>query len=137
MPTPSLVKAAEAARLLGRSEDTVRRLALRRRITYFRDPDTGSWLFSRESIEAYINGNLVPAREPVDLTPVRRQRKQRVNTAASAPAAGGDEPWRGSIFGPRDGTTTPARRTRRRPGAASSAATTDRAANNKKASESR
>ena len=135
MASPRLVTVGVAAELLGRSYETVYRLARRRRIAYFRDPDTGGWLFSRESIEAYIGANLVPARPDADLTPIRAPRARRASTRAASQPSEADEPWRGSVFGPRDGPAqSPGGRTQ---SAASSAARTNQRAATSKASASR
>lgn len=113
---PRLVSVGAAAGLLGVCDETVYRLARRRVIAYFRDPETGSWRFVVASIEAYLAANTVPARpRVVDVTPASRERKPRARQTAAR--ATGNEPWRGSVFG-----TRPAAGGEQTNGAASSAA---------------
>lgn len=101
MTVRKLLKVKAAAELLDVSTTTVYRLIERRAIAVFRDPVTGRVRISPDSIDAFIRANTIPARPLVDVTPIPRARKARARTVAGS-ASAGDEPWRGSVFGPRD-----------------------------------
>lgn len=92
-PVPSTwIKVSEAARRLGVSVWTVYGLARRGRLTYRRDEDTGSWRIALASVVAYDRSRTVAARA---VTPEIAAQAERLPMA--------DEPWRGSIFGRKDG----------------------------------
>lgn len=55
------IKVIEAADQLGVSDETIYRLCRRGRLTYRRDPDTGSWRVDAHSVAAYERAGTVVA----------------------------------------------------------------------------
>lgn len=90
------IKVSVAATRLGKSVWTVYALIHARKLTAYRDEDTGSWRVGAASVEGYLRTRTVQARV---ITPAIAAVAERLPMS--------DEPWRGSIFGEK-------RRTRRK-----------------------
>lgn len=96
MTADRLLTVSEAARLLGKSDESVYRMARRGQLAYQRDPVTGSWRFWLGSVDAYLRETSSP-RTPTAL-PARPTVGNPSPRAYRATVPTADEPWAGSIF---------------------------------------